>query len=140
MRRRLIVASLMATGLLAACSASYNMDPDNVEEGTFERWGCGDHVYGCRSGGCPVKLKAYFDTGVGTVEVAGTVNATLFDVVGLERRWDWGDDGDGGSAYAIVLTADGTAQYYNFSKVMPDADGARRTKPSDFFRCHRLRK
>ena len=138
-RRRLVHAALIAGGLLAACSAPYHVDANDMEEGTFERWGCGDHFDGCRFGGCAVKLTGDFNASTGTVEVAGTVNAALFRLVGLQRRWDWGDD-DGRYPFALTLDADGTAQYYNFSIVMPDADGVHRTTPADLFKCHRLRK
>lgn len=140
MHGRLIFAAITSAFPLAGCTAPYHVDPGDIEEGKFERWGCGDYFNGCGFGGCPVKLTADFDTRTGTVEVAGTINPTLFRIVGLERRWDWGDDGDGGYPYAFTIETDGTAQYYDFSKVMADADGVHRTKPSELFKCHRLRK
>lgn len=139
MHGRLTFAAITAAFLLAGCTAPYQIDPGDIEEGEFERLGCGDYVNGCGLGECPVKLTADFDTRT-AVEVAGTINPTLFRLVGLERRWDWGDDGDGGYPYAVTIETDGTGQYYDFSTVMADADGGYRTKPSALFKRHRLRR
>jgi len=55
------------------------------QAGTLERWECGDYVDGCWFR-CPVKLTADFHDGTGTVEFAGTVSHTNFEVKGLGRR------------------------------------------------------
>ena len=89
-------------------------------------------------GGCPVKLTADFDTRTGTVEIAGIVKSTRFELKGLGRRWDWCPQEDGFGC-AFVLETDGTGSYYDFASVMPDADGAQRTKPAELFKCSRRR-
>ena len=156
MRGRLIlIASIALTAayLLAACSTAYHLDREqdrndikgpedrnDIEAKKLQRWGCGDYIDGCGFRGCPIKLTADPDTSSGTVEVADTVNYALYRIVGLERRWDWGYDDKGGYPYAITLGTDGTASYYDFSRVMADGDGVRRTKPADLLKCHRVRK
>ena len=122
---------------LAGCA---NVPAEDAEgAGTVERWECGDFVDGCWFGGCPVKLTTYFTPGIGSVEFAGTTNATRFQVKGLARRWDWCPLDDGRYGCAFVIDADGEGNYYDFSIVMPDADGASRTKPSQSFQCTRRR-
>ncbi|MDE0038008.1 MAG: hypothetical protein OXU77_10705 [Gammaproteobacteria bacterium] len=148
-RERLIVAAVVGIFLLTGCSAPNHLYPGDVEEGDveegdveegrIERWGCGDLLNGCGFGGCPVELTADFDYGSGTVEFAGTESHTRFEVKGLERRWDWclQDDGLFGCAFTIDTQGDGA--YFNFADAMPDDDGARRTKPSELFKCTRRR-
>lgn len=112
---------------------------DTAGAGGLERWACGDSSEGCgflRE--CPVKLTADFDNGSGTVEFAGTVNYTKFEVRGLTRRWDWCPQ-DGAFECALVIDTEGDGTYYDFRSAMPDADGARRTKPSEWFKCTRRR-
>lgn len=88
---------------------------------------------------CPVKLTADFRMGTGTVEIAGTIQYTQFELKGLERRWDWCLEDDGSYGCAFVLSTDGLGKYFNFARAMPDADGKRRTEPSELFKCARRR-
>ena len=114
-------------------------DGDVLGEGALrERWGCGDSIRGC-SGKCPVMLTAdfYDGSGTGTVEFAGTVSHTRYEVRGLERRWDWCLQGDGSYGCAFVIDADGDGKYFDFTRVKPDADGTRRTNPSELLKCTR---
>ena len=46
MRGRPIFVALTTACLLTGCSAPYHLDPDDIDEGTFERWVCGDFVHG----------------------------------------------------------------------------------------------
>ena len=127
-------------GLIAGCASSYPTAPtipDNETEG-LERWGCGDYFDGCWFN-CPVKLTADFRVSIGTVEIADTVKSTRFELKGLERRWDWCMADDGRFDCAFVLGTDGIGNYYDFTGVMPDSDGAIRTKPTDLFKCTRRR-
>ena len=54
---------------------------------------------------------------VGNVWVAGVKHAATYRVEGINRRWDF----DGGR-YAITLSPEGVARYYNF-KLDAAADG-----------------
>ena len=112
---------------------------DVVGAGARERWECGDRLSGCGLGRCPVTLTADSHSGTGTVEFAGTVNYARFEIRGLSRRWDWCPQADVRYGCAFVMDADGSGRYYDFIDVMPDADGTRRTKPSDLFKCMRRR-
>ena len=105
--------------------------PDEEED--VEYWGCGDSYYGCVYRRCPVKLMADFNTGSGTVEIAGRTKYTRFELAGLLRRWDWGLDDDFTYDYAFVLDTDGDARYYDFSGM----EVGSRSKPSDFYKCQR---
>ena len=105
----------------------------------LERWACGDYVDGCGFGGCPVVLTADLHNGSGTVEFAGTVEQTRFEIRGLGRRWDWCLQDDGNFGCAFVLDTDGDGSYYDFTQVMPDTDGTARTKPAELFKCTRRR-
>ena len=51
----------------------------------------------------------------GGVQLAGMLllHNSQFKVEGLNRRWDWGMD-DSGYRYSIVVSPDGTANYYDF--------------------------
>lgn len=140
MRRRWMLAFGIA-GLTAGCSGSYPTAPTIPVDGEtagVERWACGDYFDGCLFN-CPVKLTADFHMGTGTVEIAGTVKDTRFELKGLQRRWDWCPEDDGAFGCAFVLSTDGDGKYFNFAGVMPDSDGQRRTKPSDLFKCARRR-
>ena len=114
-------------------------DESVFEKGALERWGCGDSFDGCGFGRCPVTLTADFQDGTGTVEFAGTVSSTRFQVTGLERRWDWCLQDDGSFGCAFVIAAHGDGMYFDFRRVMPDADGTSRAKPSEWFKCTRRR-
>ncbi|MCY3839628.1 MAG: hypothetical protein OXH09_13425 [Gammaproteobacteria bacterium] len=152
-RERLIVAAAVGIFLLTGCSAPNHTDPGDfegnigpsdveegdVEEGRFERWGCGDRLNGCGFGGCPVELTADFDYGSGTVEFAGTESHTRFEVKGLKLRWDWCLQDDGSFGCAFTIDTQGIGAYFDFTGAMPDDDGARRTKPSELFKCTRRR-
>ena len=128
---------ILVLSVVAGCEHLPVEDP--VSEGTFEQWGCGDYIDGCWFGGCPVKLTADFHNGTGTVEFAGTVNHTKFEIKGLGRRWDWCLQDDDTFGCAFVMDADGDGSYYDFTRVMPDPDGRSRAKPSDLFKCTRRR-
>lgn len=107
---------------------------DGIQTGGLERWECGDFTEGCgflRER--PVKLTADFDDRSGTVEFAGTVNYTRFEIRGLTRRWDWCPQ-DGAFDCALVIDTEGDGTYCDFRSAMPDADGARRTEPSELFK------
>ena len=136
MHGRRILAIAIA-GLLAGCTGSFPTaptTPESRESEGIEKWGCGDYSDGCWLN-CPVNLTADFHIGTGTVEIADTVQYTRFELKGLERRWDWCLEADGSYGCAFVLAADGVGRYYDFTSVMPDSDGARRTKPADLFKC-----
>ena len=115
------------------------VDDAGAADGGLERWACGDFVDGCGFRPCPVVLTANVHSGTGTVEFAGVVEYAQFKIHGLERRWDWCLDDDGGYGCAFVLSSDGDGAYYDFTKVMPDSDGVHRTKPSELFKCTRRR-
>ena len=63
----------------------------------------------------------------GEVSVAGVTYRAVFRVVGFDRRWDFGEDGN----YAFVIKPDGSGAYYDFSSV---EDGGK-TRPSQTYGC-----
>lgn len=66
----------------------------------------------------------------GEVSVAGATYSTLFEVRGLDRRWDFGLDDDGTFDYMFRIEPDGTGLYYDFSR---STDGT--AKPSQTYQC-----
>ena len=52
---------------------------------------------------------------VGRVSVAGTSHVAGFSVNGLNLRWNFGDDAEGGYDYSFIIRPDGTGLYYDFS-------------------------
>ncbi len=62
----------------------------------------------------------------GQVSVAGVTYRADFRVVGLDRRWDFGE-------YAFTIRPDGDGSYYDFSDVWIWERG--KTSPSRFFSC-----
>lgn len=59
-----------------------------------------------------------------------TGESTFYSRKGLDRRWDWGQNG----IYAFIIEADGTGLYYDFSSV-PDG----KSKSADqLFNCYQL--
>ena len=66
---------------------------------------------------------------VGNVWVADTRHVAKYSVEGLYRRWDF-DNGK----YAITLSSEGYAQYYNFAV---DADSTGKAKARHNYYCKR---
>ena len=67
--------------------------------------------------------------GVGEVSVAGITYPAIFEVAGLNRRWNFGLDELWD--YSFIIEPNGDGAYYDFSNV-EDGDT---TKPSQFFAC-----
>lgn len=68
---------------------------------------------------------------LGKVIAAGQSNNAFFTIEGLNRRWDWPTGGDKGLKYAFVIKPDGSAAYYDFTKV---EDGGT-TSASHVYEC-----
>ena len=68
---------------------------------------------------------------LGKVIAAGQSNDAYFTIEGLNRRWDWPTGGDKGLKYTFVIQPDGSAAYYDFTKV---EDGGT-TSPSQVYEC-----
>jgi hypothetical protein len=56
------------------------------------------------------------DRTTGSIEVAGTTQATIYHVEGFNRRWDFGPKKGGGYSYSFVIKPDGTGLYYDFTQ------------------------
>ena len=74
-----------------------------------------------------------FDNGTGAVDAGGPTTYTEFRMAGLNRRWNWEEQGRGWR-YSIILTLERTARYYDFSGV----DSGEKTKPQEIFKCEML--
>ena len=66
-------------------------------------------------------------SGFGEVSITGITHRARFSVEGLDRRWDFGENGE----YAFVINAQGGGAYYDFS----DADAGEVVQPSLEFGC-----
>lgn len=98
-----------------------------------ERWQCGDRYDGCVSR-CPVTLTADRLLGVGTITIDDAIGlATVFQVDGLDRRWEWCPDADGCYRCSITIAPKGDALYFKFLR------GESTAKPSQFYACRRVR-
>ena len=66
-------------------------------------------------------------SGFGEVSITGITHRARFSVEGLDRRWDFGENGE----YAFVINAQGGGAYYDFS----DADAGEVVQSSLEFGC-----
>ena len=65
----------------------------------------------------------------GWVEVAGTKHFALYEVTGLNRRWNFGEVRDDlALPFAFVITPGGDAAYYEFR-------GDNKASPIQFYNC-----
>ena len=122
------VAVVVGVAVLTACATSTTTTvhmPTDVQ-----RWICGDYVYHCYDD-CPITLSGDFNLGTGTVTFAGTTEVAEFQVQGVELRWDWCLNNDGGYDCALIVSVDGTARFYNFHGFEKET----LRKPSDLFYC-----
>ena len=149
MRRRLpdgrvAAATMLAAGCVpagelapgAAGGAGTGARPGQAASSArgVERWQCGDR----HDGGvfrCPVTLTADCLLGVGTVTIDCAIEgAAVFQMDGLDRRWDWCPDVDGSYDYAFSFIApDGDAWYVKFLL------GESTAKPFQPCACRRVR-
>ena len=129
-----IVTICLLSGPCLVAAASEATSPIPAPD-TFqpdEQWECGDVYFFLVNDEVSVKLATDVDVGVGTVEIANSAigaTYTRFRVDGLDRRWDWCRDEDGGFLCAFVIGPNGDGAYYRFGP------GEDRTEPSDRFSC-----
>ena len=99
----------------------------------IEQWKCGDRFDGCGflATDC-VTLTANLREGTGEVKFGEILEDTKFQILGLERRWDWCLKDDGYYDCAFVISVDGRVRYYNFRG---SDDGT--AKPREFFKCEK---
>ena len=71
--------------------------------------------------------------GTGKIAVAGVTHDTHFEIVGINRRWDWNFDNEAGGALdTFIIRSDGEGAYYDFRGV----EGANTsTGPREFLQC-----
>ncbi len=110
----------LAVVLLIFCSAA------NSKE--VEAWACKDLI---QPGG-DVLVTATVEEGrkTGTIYVAGVTHKARFEVEGFDRRWDFGPLRDSSFRYAFIIKPNGDGAYYDFGT-------DKKTKPSNFMKCHR---
>ena len=112
--------------VLLACSVQAEEKADWAEE-----WKCFDpYDYDKKSvlieafRGKPYEIEGKW-TSFGVIKAAGSTSFGVFKVLGLDRRWNWGDE------YAFVIKPNGDGLYYDFSNI---EDGGT-TSPSQRFNC-----
>ena len=93
---RLILALLLTGSASAALGA------------TFE---CRD-AYGIIKSAVLVVAQVNEDRESGTIEVAGVTHQTEYRVIGFDRTWAWGGDGDEFPLFVFVIQPDGTGLYF----------------------------
>ena len=130
--------AVLALTLATGCAPIDYRPPIEGAASGLERWNCGDYFDGC--GGflgaeCHVTLTADLRNGTGTVSFDNVVEPTMFQIEGIERRWNWCLGDDGGFDCSFLISPNGRARYYNFAVSEPDPDGMSRAKPTDLFKC-----
>ena len=134
-----LVLLLLAAACLAPVHTLINEDDadtvagneDDADTVGGEVWSCKDPFDGYYS--AALVTAAVNETRLGgEVIAAGETQQTAFHVAGINRRWDWGLQPEGGYQYALIITPDGTGKYFDFG-IEPTA------KPSDIFKRYRQR-
>ena len=129
--------TLVALTVLAACGVQVQEAATSQLKNTTETWRCFgqlDYRLALLEGSFPeekvaVRLSRVADEDheFGEVSVAGVIYWAHFRVVGINRRWDFGEE----FKHAFVIEPNGSGAYYEFSNV---EDGGK-TKPSQHFNC-----
>ena len=90
-----------------------------------EVWECKDFV----SPG-PVLVTAMVESNrdTGNITVAGVTQATVFNLAGFNRRWDFGLLSDGTYKYAFVIEPNGDGEYFDFGR-------EKNAHPSSLMKC-----
>ena len=71
----------------------------------------------------------------GTIAVAGVTHITMFDLQGIDRRWDWSVNEEGRFDDALLIKPNGDGRYLNFRIGEKDEDGNRVAKVAALFAC-----
>jgi hypothetical protein len=102
---------------------------DEMVDYTSARWECGDWLgtYNMEKLILTIQLG---NEDYGTVTFDGNTISTMFQLKGLDRRWDWMDQEEQDYHYAIILTPDNLARYYDFS-------GEESTQSSQTWMCYK---
>jgi len=111
-----------------------------------EVWECKDKLDTSGWENILVRAKMYAGFNKGIINIFGVKQITDFDIIGINRRWDFGlskihnkgmvkiksdsDSQNGLNNLAFIIKPDGDAQYYDFSKSVT-AD------PSLYLTCRR---
>jgi hypothetical protein len=96
---------------------------------TSARWECGNLLFTYNM----EKLILTIQLGnedYGTVMFDGNTIPTMFQLKGLDRRWEWIVQEEQDYGYAIILTPDNLARYYDFS-------GEESTQSSQTWMCYK---
>lgn len=66
----------------------------------------------------------------GGIAVAGVIHATVFQVAGFDRRWDFGSSNKG-YQYSFIIEPNGDGHYFDFGKES-------KAKPSKLMKCREI--
>ena len=130
---RMILRLVVCVALMGACILVQTQESNGT---TTEKWRCFDK-WDFDKKTALVKLtrvtKDGEKSGFGEVSVAGVTHKALFEVQGLNRRWNFGEETRAGLlySYAFVITPDGGGAYYDFSGVGSGVE----TMPKQVFNC-----
>lgn len=95
-----------------------------------ETFNCQNGLYWSDSGEIVIVATINEDGYTGKIKVAGTTQSTSYEVVGVNRRWDWPTKGQK-YLYAFVIKPDNGAYFLDFT--MADENGI--SKATQFFNC-----
>lgn len=128
---RIILRLVVCVALMGACIFVQTQESSGT---TTEKWRCfGQFDFDKKT--TLVKLTRVTENGekfgFGEVAVAGVTHKALFQVEGLNRRWDFGKEPTGSYSYSFVIFPSGGGAYYDFSAVEYGVE----TKPKQVFRC-----
>ena len=74
-------------------------------------------------------------TEIGTISVAGETHIAVFEIEGINRRWNWSPHENGGYDDSLIVRPSGDASYVNFRRAERDDEGTRSAIPEAFFEC-----
>ena len=129
---RMILRLVVCVALMGACILVQTQESNGT---TTEKWRCFDKYSSSRKTAL-IKLTRVTEdgekSGFGEVLVAGVTHKALFEVQGLNRRWNFGEETRAGSyTYAFVIKPNGDGAYLDFS----DVELGGKTRPKQLFNC-----
>ena len=129
---RMVLKLVVCVALMGACILVQAQESSGT---TTEKWRCFDKSDFAKKTAL-VKLTRITEdgkkSGFGEVSVAGVTYKALFEVQGLNRRWNFGEETRAGSyTYAFVIKPNGDGAYLDFS----DVELGGKTRPKQLFNC-----
>jgi hypothetical protein len=117
----IVMKLFVSVVLLLTASATAHASP-------VETWQCWDYFDQSES----ILVTATVEPGrkKGGIAVAGVMHATVFQVAGFDRRWDFGFSNKA-YQYSFIIEPNGEGKYFDFGKES-------KAKPSKLMKCREI--